>query len=168
MRLASREAKASQNKGQAGHAMGGATHGPPKNLTKTRASKEELAHMVDSPSPSPTPSRTVESSSLPTNATVESEAEEDMKAPRGREGDAPHMPTKIHNTEEGRKYLKEAQLIELEDTIDGEVLASALVQISLFPGMSQAMRDAMCMVAFLLVQVELDGPGDAAAKGIMD
>ena len=80
------------------------------------------------------------------------------------------MMTNICIVEEGRKYPKEAQLIELEDALDSEVLASALVQnqISLFPGMLQATRDTVHTVALSLVQVKLDGFGDTATKRIVD
>ena len=71
--------------------------------------------------------------------------------------------TKICTAEEGRKYLEEAHLIELEDKLDGEVLAGALVQVSLFPGMSQAARDAVWSVALLLVK---SGPSEAAAPAL--
>lgn len=47
------------------------------------------------------------------------------------------------------------QLIALEDRLDGDVLACALIQISLFPGMSQAARDAICSITLLLVKLGL-------------
>ena len=58
---------------------------------------------------------------------------------------------------------EEACLIEPEDELDGEVLAGALVQVSLFPGMSQAARDAVWSVALLLVR---SGPSEATAPAL--
>ena len=65
---------------------------------------------------------------------------------------APKKMLNICMVEEGRICLENAQLIEPEDTLDSDVLAGALVQISLFLGLSQAARDAMCVVALLMVQ----------------
>ena len=48
------------------------------------------------------------------------------------------------------------------------MLAGTLVQISLFLGMSQATRDAMHAVAFLLTQVKPVDPGDMAVEGIVN
>ena len=48
------------------------------------------------------------------------------------------------------------------------MLAGTLVQISLFLGMSQATRDTMCAVAFLLTQVKPVDPGDMAMEGIIN
>ena len=62
----------------------------------------------------------------------------------------PKKGLRISTIEEGRACLEEAQLIEPEDTPDIEMLAGALVQIALFPGLSQATRDAVRAVAFLL------------------
>ena len=170
MRLTRREAKAGQNEGQAGHTMEGVSRDPPKTKTKTRTSKEEQTQVEDpsSPRPSPTPPRMVESSGQSADAAVESEAEEDVITPRGRAGNAPCMSTRIHTAEEGRAYLEEAQLIELQDALDSELLASALVQISLFLGMSQATRDTVCAVAFLLTQVKPVNPGDTVMEGIVN
>ena len=56
-------------------------------------------------------------------------------------------------------------LIELEDKLDGELLAGALVQVSLFPGMLQAGRDAVWSVALLLVRL---GPSEARAPALND
>ena len=169
-RLARREAKAGQNEGQAGHTTEGVSRNPSKTKTKTHTSKEEQTQAEDppNPSPSPTPPRMAESSGQSADATVESKAEEDTNTPRGRAGNAPCMSTRIHTAEEGRAYLEEAQLIEPEDTLDSEVLAGALVQISLFPGMLQATRDAVHAVAFLLMQVKLVDPEDMAMEGIID
>ena len=64
--------------------------------------------------------------------------------------------TKIHTPAEARACLQDAQLIEPDDdTSAPDTLAGALVQISLFPGLSQAARDATHSVALLLVQTKL-------------
>ena len=85
----------------------------------------------------------------------------------GGAGDTVHRTTRIHTTEEGRKHLEEA-LIEPEDELDGEVLASALVQVSLFPGMSQAARDAVRSVALLLVRSGLSKATALALNSCME
>ena len=141
---------------------------PPKTKTKTCASKEEQTQVEDSRSPSPTPLRMAESSGLCVDAAVESEAKEDANTLRGRAGNTPHMSTRIHTVEEGRTYLEECHLMEPEDVRDSKVLAGTLAQISLFPGMSQAMRDAVRAVAFLLTQEKPVDPGDMAVEGIID
>ena len=81
---------------------------------------------------------------------------------------SPKKVSRIQTVEEGRSCPEKAQLIELEDTLDTDALASALVQISFFPGMSQAMRDAVHAVAFLMAQTKPDSIGDTATKGIVD
>ena len=57
---------------------------------------------------------------------------------KGAAHGAPKNVLRIRTAEEGRVCLEAAQLIELGDTLDTDALASALVQVSLFPGMSQA------------------------------
>ena len=47
------------------------------------------------------------------------------------------------------------------------MLAGSLVQISLFPGLSQAARDATCSVALLLAQMEPSANVDKAAERLM-
>ena len=54
--------------------------------------------------------------------------------------------------EEGRVCLEAVQLIKPGDTLDTDTLAGALVQVSLFQGMSQVVRDAMWAVAILMAQ----------------
>ena len=80
----------------------------------------------------------------------------------------PKKVSRIRTVEEGQSCLEKAQLIELEDILDTDVLASALVQISFFLGMSQATRDAVCAVAFLMVQTKLVSIRETATEGIMD
>ena len=59
-------------------------------------------------------------------------------------------------------------MIEPEDLLDSDALASALVQISLFLGLSQVARDAMHAVAFLMVQLKQAGVEDAAVENVVD
>ena len=80
----------------------------------------------------------------------------------------PEKGLKISTIEEGRACLEEAQLIEPENAPDIETLVGALVQITLIPGLSQATRDAVYAVAFLLVQVTPDNTGDAAADRFVE
>ena len=68
----------------------------------------------------------------------------------------------------GRKDLEEAQLIELGDTIDTDALARALVQVSLFPGMSQIVRDAVHAVVLLMVETKLDDTEKGIPKCMVD
>ena len=60
----------------------------------------------------------------------------------------PKKVSRICTVEEGQRGLEKAQLIEPEDALDTDALASTLVstlvQISFFLGMSQATRDAVC------------------------
>ena len=81
---------------------------------------------------------------------------------------APKTMPNIRMAEEGRICLENAQLIKPEDTLDSDVLAGALVQISLFPGLSQVARDAVHMVVLLMVQPKQARAEDAAAESIMD
>ena len=67
------------------------------------------------------------------------------------------MP-KIYTMKEGHECLEAAQLIEPDDMLDIDTLAGMLVQISLFLGMSQAMRDSMCATTLLMAK---PAPADA-------
>ena len=75
---------------------------------------------------------------------------------------------RIKTVEESQAYLVKAQLIKPDDTCDTHTLASALIQISFFPGISWATRDAVCSVALLLAQAKPDGREDVATKEIVD
>ena len=78
-------------------------------------------------------------------------------------------PTKIRTPAEARACLQDAQLIKPDDdTSAPDMLAGALVQISLFPGLSQAARDAMHSVALLLVQAKLAVNVEAVAEGLLE
>ena len=103
------------------------------------------------------------SSGPPADTATGSEDAEGANTSTGRAGDTASRTTRIRTTEEGRKHLEEAHLIEPEDELDGEVLACALVQVSLFPGMSQAARDAVQSVALLLMR---SGPSEATALAL--
>ena len=74
----------------------------------------------------------------------------------------------ICTVEEGGICLERAQLIEPEVLLDSDALAGALVQISLFPGLSQAARDAVRTVALLMVQLKQAGVEDVAVENVMD
>ena len=76
--------------------------------------------------------------------------------------------TRVCTTEEGRKHLKEMHLIEPKDILDGEMLAGVLAQVSLFPGMSQAVRDTIWSVALLLVSSTLGEAGAPALSACME
>ena len=73
------------------------------------------------------------------------------------------MP-KIHTVDEGRACLEEAQLIDPDDALDLDALAGTLVQISLFPGMSQVARDSVHAVALLLAQAPPVDSGGSVAE----
>ena len=94
------------------------------------------------------------------------------ETPHGATKKVPSGPPKkglrLSTIEEGRACLEEAQLIEPEDAPDIKMLAGALVQIALFPGLSQAMRDAVHAVAFLLAQVTPDDTGDEATERLAE
>ena len=117
-------------------------------------SKSKTDDTISSPKGhgSPSPTQTQESDSLSENT--------DAAPADNQEGGAlkkvacstlKEMP-KIHTVDEGWACLEEAQLIDPEDVLDLDALASTLVQISLFPGMSQVARDSVRTVALLLAQ----------------
>ena len=114
---------------------------------------------------SPSPTQTRESDSQSKNA--------DMAPKDDQEGGAlkkvahstlKEMP-KIRTADEGRACLEEVQLINPEDVLDLDMLAGTLVQISLFPGMSQVARDSVRAMAFLLAPaLPVDSGGSAAEE----
>ena len=173
-RLAKKEAKASQNKGPA-ESVTETTRGILKKVLKIRTTKGKQTRLEDTPTPTPTPSpspspslspappRMAESGNMSVDTTNGSNVEEEWNTYKGRGSGVPSMTPKIRTTEEGRKYLEEMQLIESEDTLDGEVLAGTLTQISLFPSMLQAARDAVRLVALLMVRA---GPGEAGTPAL--
>ena len=59
-------------------------------------------------------------------------------------------------------------LVEPEDELDGEMLAGVLVHVSLFPGMSQAARDAVQSMALILVGVTSGEAGTLALSTCME
>ena len=148
----------------------------PNSCKKTHTTEEKWVDLEESPTPSPSPSPSpslsppvmARSSGPPMHTATRSEDAEDVNASTGRAGDTAHRATRICTTEEGRKYPKEAHLIDLEDELDGEVLAGALVQVLLFPGMSQAARDAVWSVALLLVRSGLSETTAPALNGCME
>ena len=81
---------------------------------------------------------------------------------------APKNLPKICTVKEGCECLEAAQLIEPEDMLDIDMLAGALAQLSLFPGMSWAVRDAVRAVAFLLAQATLVNADEASTERIVD
>ena len=175
-RLAKKEAKASQNEGPT-ESVTETTRGAPKKASKISTAKGKQTRPEDTPTPTPTPTpspspslslspappRMVESGNMPADGVNGSDVEEEQNTYKGRGSGVPSMTDKIRTVEEGRKYLKEMQLIESEDTLDREVLAGALTQIALFPGMLQAARDAVRSVALLMVRA---GPGEAGTLAL--
>ena len=81
---------------------------------------------------------------------------------------APKNVPRIRTTEEGHVCLEAAQLIEPGDTLNTDTLAGTLVQVSLFPGMSQATRDAVRAVAILMAQAMPANTDEVSTEGIMD
>ena len=81
---------------------------------------------------------------------------------------APKKMPNIRTVEEGRICLEKDQLNEPEDLLDSDALAGALVQISLFLGLSQAARDAVHVVAFLMVQPKQARVEDVAVENVVD
>ena len=86
----------------------------------------------------------------------------------GNTRSAPKKMSRIRTVEEGRACLIEAQLVKSDDTLDVNTLAGALVHISFLPGMSQATKDAVCMVAILLAQIKLTSEAATPTKDFMD
>ena len=80
--------------------------------------------------------------------------------------DAAKRLTKIHTPAEARACLLDVQLIDTDDTLTHDTLAGALVQTSFFPGLSQAAKDAIHLVAILLVQTKLADDGGVDVEGL--
>ena len=141
-------------------------------MEEKRINPEESPTSSPSPSPSPSPSLTplgtAWSGSPPADTATGCEDVEDANASTGGVGDTARRTTRIRTAEGGRKQLKEVYLIELEDELDSEVLAGALVQVSLFPSMSQAARDAVQSVALLLVRSGLSEATAPALNSCME
>ena len=96
-------------------------------------------------SPGPTQTKKKPDGGDSTSSTGSTESDE-VAAPH----DATNATPKIWTIEEAQASLLAAQLIEPEDSMAPNTLAGSLVQISLFPGLSQAVRDATCSVVLLL------------------
>ena len=186
----------SQNKIQAKRATKVTTCSVPEVVLETHATKEQT-RQEDPPSPAPSPNpspRTAKNNDPSSVATDGSEAErgshaqlrsssgesegtdtdtdgqdnQAVDATKGATCDTPNPTLRIKTVEESQAYLVQAQLIEPDDTCDTDMLASALIQISFFPGISQAMRDAVRSVALLLAQAKPDGREDVATEEIVD
>ena len=54
----------------------------------------------------------------------------------------------------------------MDDTLTHDMLVGALVQTSFFPGLSQAAKDAIRLVAILLVQTKLADDGGVDVEGL--
>ena len=87
---------------------------------------------------------------------------------KGAARGAPQNVPRIHTMEEGHVCLEAAQLIEPGDTLNTNALAGTLVQVSLFPGMSQAARDAMRAVVILMAQAMPANTDEVSTESIMD
>ena len=83
--------------------------------------------------------------------------------------DATKKLPRIRTSAEARACLLDARLIEPEPDNPPvlDTLADALGQISLFPGLSQVARDAICSVALLLAQTTPADGGEASADGLV-
>ena len=101
-----------------------------------------------------------------TDASQKDDTAEDIM--KGVAYSTPRKTPRICTVEEGQACLEEAQLIEPEVMPNLDTLASALVQISLFLGMSQAARDTICTVALFMVQMAPSDIGEAAIGGIVN
>ena len=64
--------------------------------------------------------------------------------------------------------MMKAQLVKSDDKLNADTLAGMRVQISFFPGMSQATRDAVCAVAVLLAQVKLPSEATMPTEDFVD
>ena len=81
--------------------------------------------------------------------------------------DATKKLPRIRTLAEARACLLDAQLIEPDDPLAPDTLAGMLAQISLFPGLSQVARDAIRLVALLLVQMKPANGREATADGLV-
>ena len=124
---------------------------------------EATASLKGHSSPSPTQTRRKPNGDgSPSPSPTGSMESDDVAPPPPR--DATKAMPKIHTVEEARDCLLAAQLIKPEDPMDPNTLACSLMRISLFPGLSQAVRDATCSVALLLAQLEQSTNMDATAE----
>ena len=101
---------------------------------------EADASLKKSAGPNPDKSQDSIAASESTDDSQKDDTAEDI--PKGIAYNAPSKMPRIRTAEEGQACLEAAQLIEPEDAPNIDTLAGALAQISLFPGMSQAARDA--------------------------
>ena len=114
---------------------------------------------------SPSPTQTQESDAQSENTDAAPTDDQVGGAPKKAAHSTHKEMPEIHTTDEGWACLEEAQLIDSEDVLDLNALASMLVQISLFPGMSQVSRDSVRAVALLLAQaLPADSRGMAAEE----
>ena len=130
-------------------------------------SKSKTDDTVASPKghSNPSPTKTRESDSQSKNADAAPEDDQEGGALKKVACSTLKEMPKICTMAEGRACLEEAQLIDPEDVLYLNVLAGALVQISLFPGMSQVARDSVHAVALLLAQAfPVDSRGSATEE----
>ena len=113
---------------------------------------------------SPSPTQTQESDVPPESTDVALIEDQVGGMSKKAMHSAPKEMLKIHTVEEGQACLEEVQLINLEGVLDLNMLASTLVQISLFPGMSQVVRDTIHAVTLLMAQALPTNTGGTVAE----
>ena len=142
-----------------GSGIGGKAIVPPLVVFHLRVG-DSSSRRHDSPGPTQTKKKPVGGDSTSSTGSTESDG---VAAPH----DTTKATPKIQTLEEAWACLLAAQLIELEDSMVPDTLASSLVQISLFPGLSQEARDTTCSVVLLLAQMELSANTDTVAERLM-
>ena len=136
-----------------------------RRVAKSKTDEAD-ASLKKSAGPNPDKSQDSITASESTDDSQKDDTAEDI--PKGITYNAPSKTPRICTAEEGQACLEEAQLIEPEVMPNLDMLASALVQISLFLGMSQAARDTICTVALLMVQTAPSDIREAAIGGIVN
>ena len=104
-----------------------------RRMSKSKADNT-VASLKGHSSPSPTQTRETDSPSE--NADTPPNDDQEGGALNKLARSTLKEMLKIHTADEGQACLEEAQLIDPEDALDLDALAGALMQISLFPGMS--------------------------------
>ena len=157
----------SAQKAQKEDAEAEADHGVPRTVPRTHIAEEgrmgpEEAHDRASAA------RAYGDSDTSVSTSDSQNEDPDELTPKGAALDTPRKTQRICTTEEGWTCLEATQLIEPGEALGSNVLASALIQISLFPGMSQAMRDSVRTVMLLMAKAAPADVGEDTIGGIVD
>ena len=148
-------------------AKAGADHGAPRTVPRMCAAEEGQMGPEEARDRA-SAARTYDDSDMSASTSDSQNEDPDELTLKGAALGAPRKTPKIRTAEEGRMCLEDAQLIEPGEALDFNILAGALIQISLFPGMLQAMRDSVHAVALLMAKAAPADVGEDTIGGIVD